>query len=41
MSKRKFEEVEDGVSPTSSDNDENSSCSSVMTNSSTDVPTGK
>lgn len=42
MSKRKFAELqnENGGSPTHSDFDESSNCSSVMTNSSSDVPTG-
>ncbi|XP_060069862.1 cysteine/serine-rich nuclear protein 3-like [Ylistrum balloti] len=42
MSKRKFTELqnENGGSPTHSDFDESSNCSSVMTNSSSDVPTG-
>lgn len=43
MSKRKFAELqnENGGSSPHSDFDESSNCSSVMTNSSSDVPTGK
>ncbi|OWF42084.1 cysteine/serine-rich nuclear protein 3-like [Mizuhopecten yessoensis] len=40
MSKRKFAELQNEGSPSHSDFDESSNCSSVMTNSSSDVPTG-